>query len=808
MNDTAAARKSLRSRTREAGVLVLLAIGLFLLITLLSYDPQDPGWSRTGDGTAVRNWGGAAGAWIADVLFSLSGHIAYLFPLALPWIAFRRHDPAAVKGSWRERLLLGTGLVLLLLSLTALVALQAGQGVACNQNLAGYPCGAGGWFGAQIASLGVNIAGLQGSSLLLLTAVLAGLSLSVGVSWLAVLDGAGRLSLSLFAKLSAALRRALRYAAAWREQHRKQRQAQQAETASRIRQQEREKKAKQRQLAAVAPPHPPPVTAPAGNSRPLEILHKAPDRPLSAAPEKPGKMKSLFDAKVFGSIPPIDILDRPDSTGERGYSAEELEALSRRLEHKLQDFGISAEVVAVYPGPVITRFEIQPAAGIKVSRISALAKDLARSLAVIGVRVVEVIPGKDTVGIEIPNENRSLVNLHQVLNSAVWRESHSPLSLCLGHDIAGDPVVVELDRMPHLLAAGTTGSGKSVGINVMLLSLLFKSTPAQVRLVLVDPKMLELSAYEGVPHLLTPVITDMKNAANGLRWCVAEMERRYRLMAALGVRNLEGYNHRVQEARSAGSPLQDPLWQPQSDADSVFDSENPAESVAPELEMLPSIVVVIDEFADMMMIVGKKVEELIARISQKARAAGIHLILATQRPSVDVITGLIKANIPTRIAYQVSSKTDSRTILDQNGAEQLLGHGDMLYLTAGSGTPMRVHGAFVSDAEVHRVVAAWKQLGQANYLKDVVHSSEDAAKAPIPGLEPAGKEEEADPLYDDALHFVIQSRRASISSVQRQLRIGYNRAARLVEAMEQAGIISPVESNGSRTVLAPPPAES
>jgi S-DNA-T family DNA segregation ATPase FtsK/SpoIIIE len=460
-------------------------------------------------------------------------------------------------------------------------------------------------------------------------------------------------------------------------------------------------------------------------------------------------------------------------------------------------------VVAVYPGPVITRFEIQPAAGIKVSRISNLAKDLARSLAVISVRVVEVIPGKSVVGIEIPNEDREIVNFREVLSSRAFDQSRSPLTLALGHDISGEPVVADLGKMPHLLVAGTTGSGKSVGVNAMLLSLLYKSTPADVRLIMVDPKMLELSVYDGIPHLLTPVITDMKDAANGLRWCVAEMERRYKLMAHLGVRNLAGYNRKLADAEREGTPIVDPLWKP----DPIL-ALTDEEQEAPALERLPSIVVVIDEFADMMMIVGKKVEELIARIAQKARAAGIHLILATQRPSVDVITGLIKANIPTRIAFQVSSKIDSRTILDQGGAEQLLGHGDMLYLPPGSGLPTRVHGAFCSDEEVHRVVADWKRRGEPRYIDGLL---DEGSSTPVTAgeLQASNGDEdpESDNLYDEAVHYVTQSRRASISSVQRKLRIGYNRAARLIESMEQAGVVSEMGTNGQREVLAPPPPE-
>jgi S-DNA-T family DNA segregation ATPase FtsK/SpoIIIE len=463
-----------------------------------------------------------------------------------------------------------------------------------------------------------------------------------------------------------------------------------------------------------------------------------------------------------------------------------------------------AEVVAVYPGPVVTRFEIQPAAGVKVSRISNLAKDLARSLAVISVRVVEVIPGKSVVGIEIPNADRQTVNFKDVLASSTFEDSKSMLTLALGHDIAGAPVVADLGKMPHLLVAGTTGSGKSVGVNCMLVSLLYKATPADVRMILVDPKMLELSVYDGIPHLLTPVITDMKDAANGLRWCVAEMERRYKLMSLLGVRNLQGYNRKVSDAEKEGTPLLDPMWKP----DPVLELTE-EEQEHPTLEKLPSIVVVIDEFADMMMIVGKKVEELIARIAQKARAAGIHLILATQRPSVDVITGLIKANIPSRIAFSVSSRVDSRTILDQGGADQLLGYGDMLYLPAGSSVPVRVHGAFCSDDEVHRVVADWKRRGDPQYLGGLL---DEGGQTPVTAHEiqsaASGDEDpESDALYDEAVDYVCRSRRASISSVQRKLRIGYNRAARLIETMEAAGVVSEMGSNGQREVLAPAPPE-
>ena len=498
---------------------------------------------------------------------------------------------------------------------------------------------------------------------------------------------------------------------------------------------------------------------------------------------KPSRFKGIFDQ----GMPSLDLLDEVSDQESKGFTTEELTDLSRVLTVKLADFGIHAEVEAVLPGPVVTRFEIQPAPGIKVSRITNLAKDLARSMAVVSVRVVEVIPGKTTVGIEIPNQHRDMIRLVEVLRSQDYQTSKSSLCLALGKDIAGHPVVADLARMPHLLVAGTTGSGKSVGLNAMLLSLLFKATPEQVRLIMIDPKMLELSVYDDIPHLLTPVVTDMKEAANALRWCVAEMERRYRLMAALGVRNLLSYNRKVEEAIAAKTPIQDPLFKPQN--------AEPGEDI-PTLEPLPYIVVVIDEFADMIMIVGKKVEELIARIAQKARAAGIHLLLATQRPSVDVITGLIKANVPTRIAFQVSSKVDSRTILDQGGAEQLLGHGDMLYLPPGTGLPVRVHGAFVADDEVHRVCDDWRSRSEPDYLQEVLDGMHEAGTPPGMGQLFGDADAEQDVLYDEALHFVCQTRKASISSVQRKLKIGYNRAARLVESMEAAGAVSELQSNG------------
>jgi S-DNA-T family DNA segregation ATPase FtsK/SpoIIIE len=493
----------------------------------------------------------------------------------------------------------------------------------------------------------------------------------------------------------------------------------------------------------------------------------------------------------------LSLLDAAKPSGKQ-ISPEALQAVSRLVEMKLQDFGVEVQVTQVHPGPVITRYELQPAPGVKVSQIANLSKDLARALSAVSVRVVEVIPGKTTVGLEIPNEHREMVYLSETLQSEEYAEAKSPLTLALGKDIGGKPMVADLAKMPHLLVAGTTGSGKSVAVNAMILSLLYNATARDVRLIMVDPKMLELSVYEGIPHLLTPVVTDMKDAANALRWSVAEMERRYKLMASLGVRNIAGFNKKVKEAIAAKQPIADPTWKP------IVPDAPELEAQRPLLDSLPYIVVIVDEFADMMMVVGKKVEELIARLAQKARAAGIHLVLATQRPSVDVITGLIKANIPTRVAFQVSSRIDSRTILDQMGAESLLGHGDMLYLAPGHGVPMRVHGAFVSDEEVHRVVENLKSRGAPNYLDEITKGGgvEGSEGGSAEGGEGGG---EADPLYDEAVRIITETRRASVSGIQRRLKIGYNRAARLVEEMERSGIVGPLQTNGSRDVLAPPP---
>lgn len=751
-----------RHGLREAGLILALAVAAWLLLALVSFAAEDPGFSHTGSREGVANLAGATGAWVADVLYALVGWFAFLLPVAFALLALRlfwaRRLPAKVDG-----LTLGlrlSGFVLTLASGCVLFDLHVVFGAEL------LPSGSGGILGRWLAEGILATLGDIGGTLLTLAIFLLGITLFTGLSWFALSEALG----SAVVSGVAALRSRVQVFFA----KRKERAAARAEQLRRRQRIEVEVERKQ--------------------SRPKLAIAK-PTTQIELAPRvEKEKQRQLFDTPVQGEKPAFDLLDATESHERRTVSDDALKAVSRRLELKLKDFGVEVEVVAVQPGPVITRYEIQPAAGIKVSRISGLAKDLARSLAVISVRVVEVIPGKSTVGIEIPNEDREIVRLREVLVSKEYNDASSYLSLVLGKDISGNPVVVDLARMPHLLVAGTTGSGKSVGVNAMLLSLLFKSSPEEVRLILVDPKMLELSVYEGIPHLLTPVVTDMKQAASALRWCVAEMERRYRLLASMGVRNLAGYNRKVKDAEKAGTPLKDPIWKPPT----VFEGDAAPE--APDLETLPQIVVVIDEFADMIMIVGKKVEELIARIAQKARAAGIHLILATQRPSVDVITGLIKANIPTRISFQVSSKIDSRTILDQGGAEQLLGHGDMLYLPPGTAVPIRVHGAFVADDEVHRVVSDWCRRGEPAYLPEVL---EGPAEGDAGGNGGSGDTEQDDPLYDEAVAFVLESRRASISAVQRKLRIGYNRAARMIEAMEAAGVVSSMDTSGSREVLAP-----
>lgn len=780
-------QQQVRLRLKEGVLIVLAVLCIYLWMILLSFDADDPGFSSAaGQTVEIANAGGRLGAWLADFLLSVLGYFAWLLPLVFMLktvLVFRqRYQPM----NWRLDLLLVRvlGLVLVIVAGAGLAALHFGEPQLrpVNFNILGEQL-------VHPLKLWLN---LEGSTLLLLAAFLFGVTLFTNLSWFRMMELLGEGAMRLAGWLGSAVQRV--WDAAQNRQHRQQREreldaqmnevvvpvvtdkVEQQRVRERVIQRERNL---ERQVQNRSARQEPRVTAATAQAEPSKRALK-------------DKQVQLFvDDAPPGSLPPLTLLDRPQAK-QQSYSAESLQAMSRLLEIKLKEFGVEVQVESVHPGPVVTRFEIELAPGIKVSRITNLAKDLARSMAMISVRVVEVIPGKTTVGIEVPNEDRQIVRFAEVLETEVFDEAKSPVTLGLGHDIGGQPVIADLAKMPHLLVAGTTGSGKSVGVNAMILSILFKSTPEEARLIMIDPKMLELSVYEGIPHLLCPVVTDMKEAANALRWCVAEMERRYKLMSKLGVRNLAGYNRKVKEAMLAGEPLLDPL----------FVRENPDDQPA-ELGKLPTIVVVVDEFADMMMIVGKKVEELIARIAQKARAAGIHLILATQRPSVDVITGLIKANIPTRIAFQVSSKIDSRTILDQGGAEQLLGHGDMLYLPPGTSLPIRVHGAFVADDEVHRVVDAWKARGTPDYIEEILAGVEEAESGF--GGEGGGSGSEDDPLFDDAVHFVTETRRVSISSVQRKLRIGYNRAANIVEAMEAAGVISSAGHNGSREVLAPPP---
>ncbi len=785
-------RQQLPYRLKEGALIGLGALCLYLWMALLTYDAADPGWTHTSNVEQVQNAAGRAGAWFADILFMALGYFAYLFPLLLAvktLQVFRaRHQPWQWSGwlfSWRL-----IGLVFLVLSGAALAYIHF-------QASSSMPASAGGALGESLGQLAINALNVQGSTLLFIALFLFGLTVFTDLSWFKVMDLTGKITLDLIELIQSLANRW------WNARlERKQLVAQLREVDERVSEvsapivldRREQAKVKERLIERED----------ALNKHMSERVNRpAPVITPPAAPKAPEPSKRVLkekqvplfvDSAIEGTLPPISILD-PAETKKVAYSPESLAGVGHLLELKLKEFGVEVSVDSIHPGPVITRYEIQPAAGVKVSRIANLAKDLARSLAVTSVRVVEVIPGKTTVGIEIPNEDRQIVRFSEVLSSPEYDDAKSPVTLALGHDIAGKPIITDLARMPHLLVAGTTGSGKSVGVNAMILSILFKSSPEDARLIMIDPKMLELSIYEGIPHLLCPVVTDMKEAANALRWSVAEMERRYKLMSKMGVRNLAGFNRKVKDAEEAGEPLADPLYKRESMHDE-----------APLLKTLPTIVVVVDEFADMMMIVGKKVEELIARIAQKARAAGIHLILATQRPSVDVITGLIKANIPTRMAFQVSSKIDSRTIIDQGGAEQLLGHGDMLYMPPGTSLPIRVHGAFVSDEEVHRVVEAWKQRGTPDYIDDILNGVEESGSGFEGGSgEGGGEGSEADPLYDEAVNFVLESRRASISAVQRKLKIGYNRAARMIEAMEMAGVVTSMNTNGSREVIAPGP---
>jgi S-DNA-T family DNA segregation ATPase FtsK/SpoIIIE len=746
------------SRTLREGALVVFGVlAIILWYALFTYDATDPGFSQVTGSTDVNNGVGRVGAHAADLLFNFFGRPAYLFTVMvvyLGWMLYREQKTQQILTRMDYTLRI-SGFVATLITSCALATLHFSG--------AGFSETAGGIVGKVVGLWLVAVMKLLGASTLLFVIWVASLSLFLGISWFSVMDHLGRWCLLGYEKTRFKIGE-LRDRAEGRRQ-----------SAARKDIIEVEKKRT------------------AGRSRPrIEPVMPALETSVRVERER---QVPLFESPDSRELPPLSLLDDPPIQ-PKGYSEESLEGMSRLVELKLKDFGVDVEVKSVHPGPIITRFELDPAPGVKVSQISSLAKDIARSLSVVSVRVVEVIPGKSFVGLEIPNENRELVTLGEILKSRAYDDSSSPLTLALGKDIGGQSVVADLARMPHLLIAGTTGSGKSVAINAMVLSLLYKAQPEQVRLIMIDPKMLELSVYEGIPHLLTPVVTDMSEAANALRWCVAEMDRRYRLMAAMGVRNIGGYNRKIKEAIDSGEPIKDPIFTPPP----LEDEDKPVEH--PTLVPLPYIVVIIDELADMMMIVGKKVEELIARLAQKARASGIHMLLATQRPSVDVITGLIKANVPTRIAFQVSAKVDSRTILDQMGAENLLGHGDMLYLPPGTSMPTRVHGAFVADHEVHTVVRALKKMGSPHYFDEIL----DGPTSPTPSLvgidkvQP-GADAEQDPLYDQAVQVVMDTRKASISGVQRRLKIGYNRAARMVESMEAAGLVGPLQSNGSREIL-------
>jgi S-DNA-T family DNA segregation ATPase FtsK/SpoIIIE len=743
----------LASLLREAKWLLAVALAAYLLLILLTFHRDDPSWSFAATGAVAQNAGGRFGASVAAVLLHLFGLSAYwwvvLCLVVVAW-GYRWLDGRTLVDRRPLAIALG-GFVLLLVASAALESLRF---YSIRATLPDVP---GGIIGNALAGRASGAFGFTGATLVLLTLVAIGFSLFTGISWVALAEATGLVLEGGFGLVKGI----------W--EQRRDRKIGEIAREEREFVVEAEKRREEDHPPLVIAPPPPEI-------RKSERVQKE-------------KQAPLFEDLPDTPLPPIKLLDEAATEGEL-VSAETLEYTSRLIEKKLSDFGVSVKVLAAYPGPVITRYEVEPAVGVKGSQIVNLVKDLARALSVVAIRVVETIPGKSCMGLEIPNPHRQTVRLSEMLGSEPYHAAHSQLALALGKDIAGNPVIVDLGKMPHLLVAGTTGSGKSVAINAMILSLLYKSEPRHVRMILVDPKMLELSVYQDIPHLLAPVVTDMKHAANALSWCTAEMDRRYRVMSWLGVRNLSGYNHKIADAEKQGRTIEDP---------STLESAEPQ-----PLKALPVIVVVIDELADLMMVAGKKVEELIARLAQKARAAGIHLILATQRPSVDVITGLIKANIPARIAFQVSSKVDSRTILDQSGAEALLGSGDMLYLPPGTGLPQRVHGAFVADHEVHKVVEHLKGLAKPEYLGEVLEPAVSEEGGSGVDGEASG---EKDALYDQAVEIVVRTRRPSISLVQRHLRIGYNRAARLIEDMERAGLVSPMQSNGNREVLVPARAE-
>lgn len=823
---------------KDALVLSCIGLAFFLFIVLFSYHPEDPGFDSAGGGYDIQNYGGKTGAWISSMILYVFGVFGFLIPFGIllgGWITLKTRS-----GSQQDYLRFGLSLLGLLL------LISAGAGLANlymnPQNaLIHLPYSAGGVWGYELSRWLVEGIDLLGATLLLLVVFASAVSMLSSYSWLTIIEVTGQLAWQAFQfikqKVYSQLADSERFAA-WKDKVREQTSGQAkpslayASYKSAAKPQDAENtrdnkdmplnkvrslfrkdevSSRREEVQAVMEDDTPQIGYDAADSLSAqgdgedESPHFASAAtPLADSPKEPS-MGNLSHVKVGSRakpassvavvekahLPSLELLNPPPDY-EEGFSEEELKALSSLLEQRLLEFGVTVKVESVQPGPVVTRFEILPAPGVKVSQINNLAKDLARVLSVKSVRVVDVIPGKAFVGIEIPNEQRELVSFREVLASEEFQRAKSPLTVALGKDIAGKPVVADIAKMPHLLVAGTTGAGKSVGVNSMILSLLYKSRADEVRLIMVDPKMLELSIYEDIPHLLTPVVTDMSDAANALRWCVFEMDRRYQLMAKMGVRNIAGFNLKVQEAMDKGEPLVDPLYQQAANFGHEL-GESP-----PTLEPLPYIVVVVDEFADMIMVVGKEVEQLIARLAQKARAAGIHLILATQRPSVNVITGLIKANIPTRISFMVNTKIDSRTILDQGGAEQLLGMGDMLFMPPGSGTPKRVHGAFMTDEEVHKVAEFVKSQGAPQYMESITQSPSSEG-----GGEAGYDDGEQDALYDEAVEFVVQGRRVSISSVQRRFKIGYNRAARIVETMEAAGVVSPMQANGNREVLVP-----
>ena len=744
---------------RELLIIALSALTAYFLISLTSYSAHDPGWSFSGSNDQIENLGGRFGAWFADLIFNVLGYSAYLLPFILGIVCWRMFRVLRKGPAGYSRMVHAVGIAL------ALISAAGTEFLHFFDDSSTMPFEAGGWVGSLVGALLLDSFGIVGATVVFLVFLVAGISWALDVSWFTLIDRIGEWTCRGAAWAWG------RFVIWFDEMQGLRLKRKRQGSVAVIRQ----------EMSAKEPPRIEPKVSP---SKEGQRIHQEKQTPIPIFTKEP---------TTQGALPALSLLDKPDGQA-RGFRKETLEMMSRLVEKKLLDFNVEVRVESVQPGPVITRFEIEPAPGVKASQIVGLARDIARALSVVSVRIVENIAGKTFIGLEIPNEERETVCLLEGLASEVYESSKSPLTLVLGKDISGQTMISDLCKMPHLLIAGTTGSGKSVCVNAIILSIVYKSPPEDVRLIMIDPKMLELSSYDGIPHLLTPVVTDMKKAANALHWCIHEMDRRFRLMAALGVRNIVGFNRKVITAEKSGQPIPNPL-----------DDATPTDSADAEtgLSKMPYIVVIVDEFADLMLVAGKKIEELITRIAQRARAAGIHLIVATQRPSVDVVTGLIKANIPTRVAFQVSSRADSRTVLDQMGAEQLLGHGDMLFLPPGTGYPVRVHGSFVSDQEVLQVTNSLKESGNPEYLDEIVESDRSDDSDSVHTASVGGEE---DPLYDQALAFVAETRRASISSVQRHLRVGYNRAARMIEAMEVAGAVGPLVS-GKRDVLVPSPVD-